>query len=214
MFIHLAIRSSIKRATVFHHREVNEAFINPYNRDLLLAWKANIDIQYVLDTYACAKYCVGYILKSDGGMSKLMKEINRSAANGNTQICTKLERYAKALWNGTEISAQEAAGYILGINNVKSSRADIYIDTSPPEQRTHILKRDEELSSLKDDDENVYQSGLLDHYVNRPLELEEICLAVFAAGYEFSKTMRRQQNEDEEEDIEDDAEIKTSGKLT
>lgn len=203
------IRSSIKRATVFHHRQVNEAFINPYNPDLLLAWKANIDIQYVLDTYACAKYCVGYILKSDGGMSKLMKEINRAAATGNKQICSKLERYAKALWNGTEISAQEGAGYLLGINNVKSSRGDIYVDTSPPEERTHILRREEELSSLKEDDENIYQVGLLDHYVNRPLVLEDLCLAYFAAGYEFSKTKNQRRNEDDDEDDEGDAELES-----
>lgn len=138
-----------------------------------------------------------------------MKEINRAAATGNTQICSKLERYAKALWNGTEISAQEGAGYLLGINNVKSSRGDIYIDTSPPEERTHILKREEELSSLKDDDENIYQTGLLDHYVNRPLVLEETCLASFAAGYEFTKSKNQRQNKDDEDEDNDNDEDDT-----
>lgn len=139
-------------------------------------------------------------------MSKLMREINRVAATGNTQICSKLERYAKALWNGTEISAQEGAGYLLGINNVKSSRSDIYIDTSPPEERTHILKQKEELNNLNEDDENIYQAGLLDHYVNRPLILEETCLAAFAAGYEFTKSESQRQSKDDEDGDDDDDE--------
>ena len=34
----------------------NEQNINNYNALLLLAWQANMDIQYVLDAYACVMY--------------------------------------------------------------------------------------------------------------------------------------------------------------
>ena len=36
--------------------------------------KANIDIQFILDPYACSMYCVDYISKSENGMSKLLRE--------------------------------------------------------------------------------------------------------------------------------------------
>jgi len=37
-----AIRSTLKRTTVFLKRSTNAAFINPYNRNLLEAWEANM----------------------------------------------------------------------------------------------------------------------------------------------------------------------------
>jgi len=61
-----AIRSSIKRNTVFLQRSTNAIFVNDYNEDILSCWQANIAFQFVIDTYACAKYCVGYVLKCDG----------------------------------------------------------------------------------------------------------------------------------------------------
>ena len=46
--------------------------LNLYNDKVLKAWRANIDIQYVLDPYACAMYIVSYISKSQRGMSALL----------------------------------------------------------------------------------------------------------------------------------------------
>ena len=45
----LAIRSSMNAATIFLKRNPNEIYINNYNADCLTAWRANLDIQYVLD---------------------------------------------------------------------------------------------------------------------------------------------------------------------
>jgi hypothetical protein len=113
----LAVRSTLKRATVFLKRSTNSIYMNGYNRELLLAWGANIDFQFVLDTYACAKYCVGYILKSEGGVSKLLQAATQEFQRGNVGIKEKLKKYAKILINGTEISAQEAAAFVLGLPN-------------------------------------------------------------------------------------------------
>jgi len=38
----VAIRSSIKRSTVFLKMSTNAIYINGYNKELLQAWKANI----------------------------------------------------------------------------------------------------------------------------------------------------------------------------
>ena len=43
----LAIRSSLKCATVFLERQPNELRINNYNPACLEAWRANMDIQFV-----------------------------------------------------------------------------------------------------------------------------------------------------------------------
>jgi hypothetical protein len=182
-----AIRTSIKRTTVFLKRSTNAAFVNGYNRKLLEAWEANIDVQFVLDTYACAKYCVGYILKSDGGVSKLLQAASKDVRNGNHTVREKLKKYANILINGSEISAQEAAAFLLGLPNTSCSRTDVFINTAPPNERIKMLKSKEELEHLEEDSSDVVTKGVIDHYIQRPEELESICLAEFASMYEFRK---------------------------
>ena len=56
-----AIRSSVNSPTIFLKRNFNEVCINNYNPVCLSAWKASMDIQLVLDVYACAVYIGNYI---------------------------------------------------------------------------------------------------------------------------------------------------------
>jgi hypothetical protein len=57
----LAIRSCFSCPTIFLKRGPKELIINNYNPACLLAWRANMDIQFVLDVYACAMYIVSYL---------------------------------------------------------------------------------------------------------------------------------------------------------
>ena len=63
------IRSSLNAPKVFLKWKPNEMGINLFNGKILLAWKANLDIQIVFEPYGCAYYIVGYISKSQRGMS-------------------------------------------------------------------------------------------------------------------------------------------------
>ena len=45
----LAIRSSLNSSTIFLKRSPNELRINKYNPTCLRAWRANMDVQYILD---------------------------------------------------------------------------------------------------------------------------------------------------------------------
>ncbi|XP_035710253.1 uncharacterized protein LOC110853120 [Folsomia candida] len=209
----MAIRSSIKRPTVFLKRSTNSSFINPYNRKLLEAWEANLDIQFILDIYSCAKYCVGYILKSDGGVSKLLQALDQDVRRGNIAIKDKLKKFASILINGSEISAQEAAAFLLGISNTNCSRSDVFINTAEPEERITFLKSKEELDELGDDSEDICMKGLNDHYSQRPKELENICLAEFASMYNFTASQKKKEKESQaagdfnlESEIDDDVE--------
>ena len=66
----LAVRSGLNSATIFLKRQPNELRINNYNPACLSAWRANMDIQFVLDVYSCAMYIVSYISKSQKGMGE------------------------------------------------------------------------------------------------------------------------------------------------
>ena len=68
------IRADFKKAKIFLKRAPDEIRINAYNPMMLSLHKANMDIQFILDPYACSMYCVEYISKSENGMSKLLRE--------------------------------------------------------------------------------------------------------------------------------------------
>ena len=74
----LAIRSSIRCATVFL-----EIRVNNYNPLCLKAWRANMDLQYILDVYACASYIASYVTKSQRGMNELLRKACAEAKSGN-----------------------------------------------------------------------------------------------------------------------------------
>lgn len=82
----LAIRSSLKSPKVFLRRSIAEIRINPYNQILLRSWEANIDVQFILDAYACAAYIVSYISKSQRGMSNLLHDACEEARKGNLSL--------------------------------------------------------------------------------------------------------------------------------
>ena len=52
----LALRSTINKKKIFLKRSLEEIYINSYMFHLLHVWKANHDIQYVLDPYSCVVY--------------------------------------------------------------------------------------------------------------------------------------------------------------
>jgi len=51
----LCIRSTLKREDVLDKRKAEHAFVNPFNKQLLFLWEANIDIQFCLHMYAVAR---------------------------------------------------------------------------------------------------------------------------------------------------------------
>ena len=69
----LAIISSFNAPTAFLKRNPNELRMDNYNPACLSAWRANMDIQFVVDVYACAVYMVTYISKAQKGMSELLQ---------------------------------------------------------------------------------------------------------------------------------------------
>jgi hypothetical protein len=81
-----AVRSSIRRVTIFLKRSTGSCFTNPYIKDLSTCWKANMDVQFILEPYGCAKYISAYVSKSNGGMSKLLKAAVDEARSGNLNV--------------------------------------------------------------------------------------------------------------------------------
>jgi hypothetical protein len=81
-----AVRSSIRRVTVFLKRSTSSCFTNPYIKDLSTCWKANMDVQFILEPYGCARYISAYVSKANGGISKLLKAAVDEARSGNLNV--------------------------------------------------------------------------------------------------------------------------------
>ena len=184
----LAIKSSITSATVFLKRSPSEVRVNNYNRHCLKAWRANMDLQYVLDVYACASYIAAYVTKAQRGMSELLRKACAEAKSGNKDIREQVRTIGNKFLNAVEISAQEAVYICLGLPMRKSSRQVIFINTSPPDERVMLLKPHSVIENMKDDCEDIECSDLISRYCERTKDLEKVSLAEYAAYYDCSKT--------------------------
>ena len=167
----LAVRSSLKTATVFIKRQPSEVRVNNYNVDCLRAWRANMDIQFVLNVYACASYITSYVAKSERGMSDLLRKACEEARRGNSNLKQQVRLIGNKFLNNVEISAQEAVYLLLQMPLKHCSRQVTFINTSPPEERVYLLKSN---IDLLPDDADVAESNLISRYTKRPSQLEQV----------------------------------------
>ena len=165
----LVIRSSLNCPTIFLKRNPNELRINNYNPTCLSAWRANMDIQFVLDVYACAMYIVSYISKAQKGMSELLRTACAEAREGNASIKQQVRDIGNKFLNSVEISAQEAVYIVLQLPMRKSSRQVVFIPTSPPSERVKLLKPLNEIEKMPDECEEIHFGGLLKRYSERQI---------------------------------------------
>jgi len=86
---HHALSIGINARSYLIVRKVNEKCIRPnnYNPTILKAWQANMDIQPVLDTYACIiMYIVSYLTESELNMSELLKAAKKDFSNHDIKM--------------------------------------------------------------------------------------------------------------------------------
>lgn len=185
----LAIRHTLKRDTLFVKRAPSEIRINSYNTNLLKAWRANMDMQYVLDPYACATYILSYITKGQRGMSRLLEKASEEAKSGNKDIMNRVRQIGNKFLNAVEItcSAQEAVYLVLQMPMRRSSRDFQFISTSPPDERAFLLKKLDKLKELPDNSTDIESDNIIKRYQRRPKQLERLCLADFVAWFNCVK---------------------------
>ncbi|CAG4973517.1 unnamed protein product [Parnassius apollo] len=126
-------------------------------------------------------------IRADRGMSRLLREALDEAKKGNKSVKDSLRTVSNVFLNSSEISAQEAIYVLTGLPLSRASEAAMYINTSLPQERVHILKSYLELQSLEPDSSDIFQKGIIDYYSKRPLSLENISLSRFVAYYTYSK---------------------------
>ena len=66
-------------------RQPAERNVNCYSPPVLKIWQANMDIQYVINAYACVMYIASCVLKAEKGMGELLKQAAKELHQGNNK---------------------------------------------------------------------------------------------------------------------------------
>ena len=169
-------------------RTPQEMNINSYNPSILRAWKANMDIQYILDAYACVMYVTSYMMKSERAMGELLKHVTKESAGLDIRSSTFL--------NHRELSCQEASYRLLSLPLKKLSRKCVFINTDPKNERLAMTKPLSSIENLENDEEDLYLKSLIDRYAVRPNKSENMCLAEFVAKYDVKYSQKLEDDND------------------
>ena len=76
---------------------------------------------------------------------------------------------------------QEAAFLALQMAVTRMSRESTFIPTSPPDERTFLLKDYATLKEMDPESDDIQSHNMLSEYECRPRALEHYCLAVFVS---------------------------------
>ena len=148
-----ALKICSKGNSIVMKRSPSECWINTYNPDVLRIWKGNMDIQFILDPYACVMYIASYMLKSEKGMSELLRQVSREHRGEDIKI--QLKKLKTAFLNHREVGAQEAVYRILSLPLKQLSRKVIFINSSPKQERVTMLKPTYQLEKIDNDSDDI-----------------------------------------------------------
>jgi len=97
-----------------------------------------------------------------------------------------LQKLSNAYHNNSELCIQEACYNILQLSMSRSSEECIFIPTFPPANRVRLVKSAHRLAKLPPNSTDIFETGLIHHYVRRSKELKLLTLAEFVANYTYS----------------------------
>ncbi|XP_062589569.1 uncharacterized protein LOC134251199, partial [Saccostrea cucullata] len=189
-----------KRNTIVLKREPIEVYTNQYNKHLLRAWNANMDIQYILDAFSCVVYIISYISKAERELGLLLQHTKNEAIEGNLHAQEAMKKVGTAYMHHREISAQEAVYRVTGLRLRECSRKVEFVPVGENPCRMSIplkdvrRKTDSKIKKPKDsnekpddakDESDIWLTNIVDRYEGRPnIDMfQKMCLASFCSEF-------------------------------
>ena len=142
--------------------------------------------------YAVVEYNLSYITKGQKGMSLQMERACSDAKKGNMDLKESVRHMGNVFLNAVETGQEEAAFLLLQLPMTYMSRDSVFINTSPKNERTFLVKSKKELEEMDPDSTDIQVTGLITHYHQRPHVMENYCLADFASKVNVCKTASAQ----------------------
>ncbi len=110
-------------------RDPKESWVNGYNPDLLRAWNANMDIQFVIDAFSCVMYMLSYISKPEHEMGDLLKNVIESVRETNVSEEDEMKQIMQVYSKHRQVSAQESVARTCSLPLKKCSRSVVFLPT-------------------------------------------------------------------------------------
>ena len=219
-----ALRLGKTGFSIVYKRDISEIYVNTYNKEWLLAWDGNIDIQPCFDYFGVITYISDYFTKDDSGTLKHIKE---ALKNSDDDLKTKLRLVVNTFLTHRQIGESEAYYRILPSLQMKSSNTECkFLPTGFKKDISVRLERlDEEKAKFVqgaikiDGRDGLYfeKPTLLDKFERRDCEdnkdINELSYTQFGKRYiasrtgpkksqEKDNTANNAEGEDEEENFE------------
>ena len=135
-----SLRIKFKKPTIFLKRACRNVCTNPFGIHAGNIWQANTHLQFILDPYAAASYCTFYLTKIDKTVTQELNKIIANCTKENIEANIRIPKMGNAFLNVQQMSAQLVVYVVLSIPLYHASRSFKFINTSPPQERTFILK--------------------------------------------------------------------------
>ena len=159
----------------------NDSLLNGYNPVQLSAWRANVDLQYVVSRQKVTKYVAKYATKSEP-RSKALQDEHRSIMKSINDDGTPLKVVQKLLTSTVgerDFSAQETCHLLLVLPMVRSSHDFVVLS----------LDGSREVDDNLEVDKPVTVESQLDQYCARPDtgDFNKLTLLEFVKQYKIPK---------------------------
>lgn len=103
-------------------RNMTDLWLNP--------WNAKMDIQYIVDAYACIVYIISYISKAEREMLVLISAAHREATkHSNVDAKKTLKQIGNVYLHHRDVGAQEAVYKLTNMHLKEASRKVEFICT-------------------------------------------------------------------------------------
>ncbi len=178
-----ALGAVCKREQIILRRNPIESWVNFYNKDLLRFWSGNMDIQYIYNPYACAKYCLSYIAKAEREMGDLMRKAQHEARTGNMDAIAELRHLGDIYLTHRSVSVMEAVYRLTQLPLKTFTRDVVFIPVDDASYRFSLPLK--VLSQKNKASSQIWTANIVDRYLARPnlAVFNNMTLAEFAADY-------------------------------
>ena len=160
----------------------NDGLINSFNPIQLSAWRANVDMKFIVSRQRVIEYCAKYATKCEPrsqSLKDIFQGIVTSLKDGNTSL-TAVQKLLINSVGQRDYSAQETCHILLQLPMYKSSRDFVVLTLDG----SRVLQPDS-------DTQTATAPTILDHYIARPStpSFDELTLLTFAKSYTMPKQL-------------------------
>ena len=135
--------------------------------------------------YGAAMYVCMYVSKSEPERLKYALHDTIQNIPSDASQRKRLSMIGATVLTHRQVSLQEVVYRLGGFPLVRSTRTTITVNSRYPQNRSRILKPQNEVQQLPDTSTQIFEAGIIDHYQDRPdgQPWDNMSLSTFATHY-------------------------------